>query len=45
MANGRNHAGIVYWPQERPTGTVIRKLIDYATQTPPDAAANVAKFL
>src|SRR5437899_314092 len=35
MAAGKSHAGIVYWPQSRPIGTVIRGVIDYATQTPP----------
>jgi hypothetical protein len=27
MAAGRNHAGIVYWPQERPVGEVVRRIL------------------
>lgn len=46
QAAGRNHAGVVYWHQQKyPIGEVIRRLLDYAVQTAPVDAANVVKFL
>jgi hypothetical protein len=45
MAAGRAHAGIVYWPQDRAVGEVIRRAFQYALQTPPADAANAVKFL
>ena len=44
MAAGRDHAGIVYWPQDRPIGEAIRRILQYALQTAPVDAANVVKF-
>jgi hypothetical protein len=45
MAAGRSHAGIVYWPQDRPVGDVVRRLFQYALQTDPAVAADAVKYL
>lgn len=42
----RSHAGIIYWHQRKlPVGEAIRRIIDYATLTPPSNAANVVHYL
>jgi hypothetical protein len=45
MASGRNHSGIVFWPQPRPIGEVIRRVWHYALVTSPQDAANAIKFV
>ena len=45
LALGRPHAGIVYWPQKKLVGEVIRKLIAYAHATASDDAASTVRFL
>lgn len=45
MAVGRGHAGIVYWPQDRPVGDVVRCLFQYAVQTDAADAADAVKYL
>jgi hypothetical protein len=45
MTLGKSHSGIVYWPQSRPIGTVIRAIIDYVTVTEAEAAKNTVKFV
>jgi hypothetical protein len=44
-ACGRDHSGIVYWPQDRPIGVVVRLVLQYAPQTTPEQAANQVKFI
>jgi hypothetical protein len=44
LATGRGHAGIVYWPQERPVGEAITRIHQYALLTSPDDAISVVKF-
>ncbi len=44
LAMGRRHAGIVYWPQERPIGAAIARIHQYALLTLPDDAISVVKF-
>jgi Domain of unknown function (DUF5615) len=43
MVCGRSHAGIVYWPQDRPVGDVVRRLLQYGIQTDPADASNIVK--
>jgi hypothetical protein len=45
MATGRTHAGIVFWPQDRPIGEVIRKVHQFALATTPGDAADAVKFV
>lgn len=46
LAAGKNHAGIVYWHQNKYSiGEAIARIHDYATQTTPSAAANTVKYL
>ncbi|MGH7128583.1 MAG: DUF5615 family PIN-like protein [Planctomycetaceae bacterium] len=45
MNQGRSHIGIVFWRQDLPIGEAIRRIVQYALQTPPDQAANMVKFL
>ena len=46
QAIGRNHAGIIYWHQDKlPVGEVINRILHYATFTSAADAANVVKFL
>ncbi len=43
---GKNHAGIVYWHQNKYSiGEAIRLIFDYASNTAPADAANVVKYL
>ena len=44
-SSGRSHAGIVYWPQERPVGETIRHILQCALQTDAADAADAVKFL
>ena len=44
-AAGQPHAGIVFWPQERPIGEVIRRILQYANATTPQEAASAVKFV
>jgi hypothetical protein len=44
ISAGRDHAGIVFWPRGRPIGEAIRRIHQYALQTPADRAANSVKF-
>src|SRR5436305_10461678 len=45
-AVGRDHAGIVYWHQDKyPIGEAIKRILDYAQNTSPAAAANVVHHL
>lgn len=43
-AAGRDHSGIIFWPQDRPIGEAIRRIHQYSLQTPPEDAANAVKF-
>jgi Domain of unknown function (DUF5615) len=46
QATGRNHAGIIYWHQDKfPVGEAINRILQYATFTSAADAANVVKFL
>lgn len=45
MLIGKNHAGIVYWPQVFLIGEAIRRIIDYATHTDAATAANYVKYI
>ena len=42
---GRRHAGIVYWPQERPIGEAIARIHQYALLTSPEYAIDIIKFI
>jgi len=43
---GRNHAGIIYWHQDKlPVGESINRILHYASFTSAADAANVVKFL
>jgi Domain of unknown function (DUF5615) len=44
-AAGRNHAGIVYWHQNRSIGDAVRGIAEYAELTAPEDAANMVRFL
>jgi hypothetical protein len=44
MAAGHDHAGIVYWPQDRLIGEAIRRIHQYALKTSAVDAANAVKF-
>lgn len=46
QAAGRNHAGIVYWHQQKYTvGEAIRRVLAYARNTAPADAANNLHYL
>jgi predicted nuclease of predicted toxin-antitoxin system len=45
MAAGKSHAGIVFWPQVKPIGKVVRAVFDYASNTTADEATNTVKFV
>ena len=46
MAQGKKHAGLVYWPHDKYSiGQVIRRILTYAAPTPTTDAVNTVKFL
>src|SRR5687767_3461150 len=38
VAGSRDHSGIVYWHQDFPIGEAIRRVLQYALNTPPGQA-------
>jgi hypothetical protein len=45
MATGKNHAGILFWPQRLRIGEAVRRIFDYATSTDPADAVNTLTYL
>lgn len=45
MASGQTHSGIVFWPQDRPIGEVIRQVHQYALTIRHEDAVNRVKFV
>ena len=45
MVAGRNHGGILFWPQTRPIGQAIRRILDYSSHRSPADAVNDLQYL